>query len=329
MAANHHIFFPQSSNNPASIFIAWLNLGLGIQTCFYSGMDAYARTWLDLVFPVYICVIVGFLVYISYRSVTVTKLLGSSPVPVLATLFLLSYAKVLRTIIAALSLTVLHYPHKNVMVWIPDANVSLEKYIPLALAALLFLLFLFIPYTLLLLLGQWLQTKSHLHLLSWVKSPNLKAILDAYLAPYKPKHQYRTGLLLLVRCALFLVFAFNISGNDSVNLFVICSATSGIIVGFALSGMVYKSWCLNALELSFILNLGILAVTTIYVKVSGGSQAAVAYTSVGIAFLTFVGIVTYHISLKIKSKVRNILCHHENRKCHENREVDPGNLDHN
>ena len=328
VAANHHIFFPQSSNNPASIFIAWLNLDLGIQTCFYSGMDAYAKTWLDLVFPVYIWVIVGFLVYISYRSVTVTKLLGSSPVSVLATLFLLSYAKVLRTIIAALSLTVLHYPHENEIVWIHDANVSLEKYIPLALAALLFLLFFFLPYTLLLLLGQWLQTKSHLHLLSWVKSPNLKAILDAYHAPYKPKHRYWTGLLLFVRCALFLVFAFNISGNDSVNLLVISSTTFGIIVGFALSGMVYKSWCLNALELSFILNLGILAVTTIYVKVSGGSQAAVAYTSVGIAFLTFVGIVTYHIYLKIKSKAQNILCHHENRKCHEKREVDSGNLDH-
>ena len=74
------------------------------------------KTWLELVFPVYIWMIVGFLVYISSHSVVVTKLLGSRPVSVLATLFLSSYAKVLRTIIAALSLTVLHYPHKNVMV---------------------------------------------------------------------------------------------------------------------------------------------------------------------------------------------------------------------
>ena len=303
VATNHHIFFPQSSNNPAGIFIAWLNLDLGIQTCFYNGMDAYAKTWLELVFPVYIWVIVGFLVYISYRSVTVTKLFGSSPVSVLATLFLLSYAKVLRTIIAALTLTVLHYPHKNEMVWIRDANIPLVKYIPLTLVALLFLLFLFLPYTILLLLGQWLQTKSHLHLLSWVKSPNLKAILDAYHAPYKPKHRYWTGLLLFIRCALFLVFAFNISGNDSINLLVICSATFGIIVGFALSGMVYKIWYLNALELSFILNLGILAVATHHVKLSEGSQGAVTYTSVGIAFLTFVGIVTYHIYIRIKSAV--------------------------
>ena len=174
--------------------------------------------------------IVGLLVYISHRSVTVKKLLGSSPVPVLATLFLLSYAKVLRTIIAALTLTVLHYPHKNVVVWIHDANVSLAKYIPLALVALFFLFFLFLPYTLLLLLGQWLCSKSHIYLLSWVKNPKLKAILDTYHAPYKPKHRYWTGLLLLVRCALFLVFAFNISGNDSANLLVISSATFGIFV---------------------------------------------------------------------------------------------------
>ena len=114
--ATYYIFLPQSSSHPTTIFIAWLNLDLGIQTCFYNGMDAYAKTWLDLVFPVYIWVIVGFLVYISGRSVVMTKLLGSSPVPVLATLFLLSYAKVLRTIIATLTLTVLHYPHRNVVV---------------------------------------------------------------------------------------------------------------------------------------------------------------------------------------------------------------------
>ena len=332
VAANHHIFFPQSSNNPAVIFIAWLNLDLGIQTCFYKGMDAYAKTWLELVFPVYIWVIVGFLVYISDRSVTVTKLLGSSPVPVLATLFLLSYAKVLRTIIAALSLTVLHYPHKNVMVWIHDANVPLVKYVPLALVAVLFSLFLFLPYTLLLLLGQWLQTKSHLCLLSWVRNPKLKAILDTYYAPYKPKHRYWTGLLLFVRCALFLVFAFNISGNDSVNLLVISSTTSGIFIWFALSGKVYKSRYLNALELSFILNLGILAAATHHVNQSGGSQGAVTYTSVGIAFLTFVGIVTYHIYIRIKSKVQYIqrgykLLHrngNRNRRCEE----DGANLDH-
>ena len=187
-------------------------------------------------------------------------------------------------------------------------------------------------YTLLLLLGQWLQSKSHLCLLSWVRNPKLKAILDTYHAPYQPKHRYWTGLLLLVCCALFLVFAFNISGNDSVNLLVISSATFGILVWFILSGVVYKSWYLNALEVSFILNLGILAAATYHVILSGGSQAAVTYTSVGIAFLTSLGIVTYHIYMRIKSKVqyiqRGYQLLHRNRNFHRICEENGANLDH-
>ena len=329
VAANHHIFFQQSVNNPTSIFIAWLNLDLGIQTCFYNGMDTYTKTWLEFVFPVYVWVIVGLLVYISHYSVTVTKLLGTSPVPVLSTLFFLSYAKVLRTIIASLSLTILHYPHNDVVVWIHDANVSLVKYTPLVLVALLFLLFLFLPYTLLLLLGQLLQPKSHLCILSWVKNPKVKAILDTYHAPYKPKYRYWTGLLLLIRCALFLVFAFNVSGDDSINLLVISLTTSGIFVWFAFLGKAYKSWYLNALELSFILNLGILAVATYYVNQSGGSQVPVTYTSVGIAFFTFVGIVIYHIYVRIRSKVQYIQRGnnqlHNGKKCHKNNSDNPEN----
>ena len=322
VAANDHIFLPLSANDPASIFIAWLNLDLGIQTCFYNGMDAYAKTWLDLVFPVYIWVILGFLIYISSCSVTVTKLLGSSPVAVLATLFFLSYAKIFKTIISTLSLTILHYPYKDVVVWIYDANLSLAKYIPLALVVLLFLLFLLIPCTLLLLLGQWLQPKSHFFLFSWVRNPKLKAILSTYHAPYKPKHRYWTGLLLLIRCTLFVIFAFNINGDDSINILVTCSTAFGIFIWFPLSGMVYKSWHLNALELSFILNLGILAVATYHVKLSGGSQTAVAYTSVGTAFLTFVGIVIHHIYKRIKSKVQctKHQLQDENGKSHEKSE---------
>ena len=303
--ANHHIFFPQSSIsiNPASIFIAWLNLDLGIETCFYDGMDGYARAWLEYVFPVYIWGIVGFLVYISNRSTRFTKLLGSSPVPVLATLFFLSYAKLLRTIIAVLSLTTLYHPYRTKIVWVQDANIPLTKYIPLVLIALLFMLLLFLPYTLLLLLGQWLQPKSHLCFLSWVRNPKVKAILDSYHAPYKLKHRYWSGLLLLLRCALYLVFAFNVTGDDSINLLVISATalgTSGLV------GMVYKSWYLYALELSFILNLGILAAATYHVNQSGESQADVAYTSVGIAFMTFVGIVSYHIFCRIKSRMKYI-----------------------
>ena len=35
-------------------FISWINLDLGIEVCFYSGMNVYQKTWLQFVFPFYI-----------------------------------------------------------------------------------------------------------------------------------------------------------------------------------------------------------------------------------------------------------------------------------
>ena len=45
--ANHATFFPPNTTNSfLSWFIAWINLDLGIETCFYNGLDAYVKTWL-------------------------------------------------------------------------------------------------------------------------------------------------------------------------------------------------------------------------------------------------------------------------------------------
>lgn len=82
--------------------------------------------------------------------------------------------------------------------------------------------------------------------------------------------------------------------------------------------MVYTSWYLNALEVLFIVNLGILASATYLVNQSGGSQAAVTYISVGIAFLTFVGIAIYHIYVRIK-KVKCIQVY-QLRRIHRKRQ---------
>ena len=66
--------------------------------------------------------------------------------------------------------------------------------------AVVFLAFLLLPYTLLLLLGQWLWTENVCCLLvPWNKYPRLKlrlkTILDPYHAPYKSECHYWTGLL--------------------------------------------------------------------------------------------------------------------------------------
>ena len=70
---------------------------------------------------------------------------------VLATLTLLSYAKLLHTIIAAMSVTYLDYPNgSTVAVWLYDGKIRYlrEKHIPLFVTAIAFFVFLLFPYTL-------------------------------------------------------------------------------------------------------------------------------------------------------------------------------------
>ena len=300
---NRTIFLPVESTDAFSVFIAWLNLDFGIETCFYDGMDAYSKTWLQFVFPVYIWMLVGLVILVSNCSHRFSKLLGNNPVSVLATLILLSYTKVLRTLITAIHITYLEYPTYNRGVWLYDANIDYlrGKHVPLFLAAVLVFLFLFLPYTLLLLFGQWLQAISHLRLFSWVNSARLKPFMDAYHAPYKAKHRYWPGLLLVLRFVLLLVFALNPQQDPSVNLLAILVGT-GILVAWAwVSGGVYRNWCLDALECLFALNLIILVGATYHVNHSGGSQLAVGYTSVSIALATFIGILSYHTFQKLRS----------------------------
>ena len=95
------------SQNVLAVFIAWLNLDLGIETCFFHGMDAYIQTWLQFAFPFYIWIIAGVIIYLSRRSTTIVKLVGSSVVSMLATVFLLSCTKLQRTVITAFSFTYL------------------------------------------------------------------------------------------------------------------------------------------------------------------------------------------------------------------------------
>ena len=160
--------------------------------------------------------------------------------------FFHNYAKVLRTVITAFSVTFLDYPDgSRKAVWLYDGNIEYlhGKHIPLFLTALIALLVLFLPYTFLLLFGQWLQAYSEWKVLSWINK--IKPFMDAYHGPYKNKMRFWTGLLLLLRCALLLV---NSVGDSNVSLLAIATVMFGLTVMVWLTGKVYKSWYLDALD---------------------------------------------------------------------------------
>jgi len=75
---------------------------------------------------------------------------------------------------------------------------------------------------------------------------------------------------------------------------------------------------LDILEISYILNLGILAVATYYVKLAvvPVSQVAVASVSVGVALTTFVGVLLFHAYQQVWPKLLQRIhqLHHEERE---------------
>ena len=293
---NRAIFFPNESTGISKIildilstFISWINLDLGIETCFYNGMDMYTKAWLQFLFPIYIWAIVGVMIVSSHYSTTAAKLFRRHAVKVLATLFLLSFAKLQRTIITALSFTFLTYPDGTKTVWLYDSNIEYlhGKHIPLFIAALLALLFLLIPYTLVLLFIQCLP-KLDCQIFFWVKK--LKPLFDAYTGPYKDRYRFWIGFLLIIRTLLFLIFTL---GNPGLNLAAI-SVTSTCL---AFTPAVYKKAWLSLLEYSLLLNLSAVSVATFYCRYTQFSckQAVVVYISVGAALITFVTIMVYHL----------------------------------
>ena len=317
--ANHAVFFPlgksEGFSSLLSVFIAWLNLDLGVEVCLFRGMDAYIRTWLQFVFPIYIWILVGLMICSSRYSTTIARLSGSNTVSVLATLFLLSYAKLLRTIISAISFTTLTDRHGNTAaVWLLDGNMPAMKgsHIPLVIMSIAALVVYVIPFTMFVLLTPWLQARSDYRLLRWVTK--IKPLLDAYQGPYRDKFRYWTGLLLLVRIVLFTIFGGNALGDPRINLFAITTVVATLLVFWVIAGKVYKKLWMKLLESFFLLNLIILAAATLFLKSLEGfsvvrKQAVLTSIMVGSTALVFIGILVYHCCQEVTkmSVFKNIL----------------------
>ena len=301
--ANQAVFFPgRITTSFLSTFIAWLNLDLGIEVCFYNGLDAYAKTWFQFVFPFYIWFMVSIIITSCHYSITVSKMCGKRPVQVLATLFLLSYTKIIRVVITAFSYTVLVYPDGfSKKVWLYDGNVEFLRGKHTALFVVCFLIFLLlsVPYTISLVCIQWLQRFSHYHPFFWVNK--LMPLFDAYIGPYKPKHRYWTGLLLLVRVVFLPIFFINFTNNPAINLLGVAIITSILLACLACAGGTYKSVLNNLFEIASLLNLLLLSVTTFYVVLTGQSRITTTFVSTGFAFMIFVILVFYHAGQQLMS----------------------------
>ena len=319
---NRTIFFPQNNANKftrvLAVFIAWLNLDLGIDTCLHKGMTAYGNTWMQFVFPMYIWVLTLIITYTSRYSVTISKLIGRNSVHVLATLFLLSYAKLLRTVIAAVSpITIRDESGNTHLVWLMDGNVPFlsGKHAALFSMALMTVLHYLLPLTLLTLLAPLLQARTHHLLLRWVV--RIKPLLDAYQGPYKDKYRYWTGVMLTMRLILFTVFATNTLGDPKINLFSIILA---ILLYQMCITYVLKNTLNVVLECFYSFNLSVFALAMLLLKALRKDTEHLTWVMVGSAFAMFCFTLIWHLYMYVPifyetlNMLKSFLKHYRRRR---------------
>ena len=309
--ANADTFFPTTDSRDylgfLKTFIAWINLDLGIETCFYNGMDALAKALLQFAFPLYIWSISGVIIFLSSRSFRVSKLIGNNAVKVLATLILLSYAKLLRAVLNGLAYVELEFNDANVSfkdraVWQLDGNVPFadKKHIVLFVTALAIGLIM-LPFTLTLLFIQPLQRHSHRRLCCHIR--RLMPFFDAYTGAYKHRNRFWPGLLLSTRVILLIIHALNLSSDPKLNMMAIASTAIVLVtIAWLTRQGIYRKIHVDFLEALSIINLGVLCLVTAY-NLSAGtrrSQTILTSISVSIALLTFAGVVCYHILTRVR-----------------------------
>lgn len=127
-------------------------------------------------------------------------------------------------------------------------------------------------------------------LFSWVQ--RFKPLLDSYTGPYKDNYHFWTGLLLLIRVFLFIIFALNVNNNPTINLTLIIATCSILLI--AIQPGIYRNMLLGIIESSLYVNL--IVFSTVTMVLMGDTETVyqyritAVYVFVGLALLTFLAI---------------------------------------
>uniref|UniRef100_A0A1X7T1T3 TRP C-terminal domain-containing protein n=1 Tax=Amphimedon queenslandica TaxID=400682 RepID=A0A1X7T1T3_AMPQE len=296
-----------------SQFISWINMDFGIETCFYNGMESCGKTGLQFVFTVYLWALILLIIFLSKWSMKLTRLMGNNAVPVLCTLLLLSYTKLLRTIFSILSFDKIYQMSNpdeisnntdemcnTSLVWSVDGTIDYANdcHLYLAITALLVLTFVVLPYTMLLLLfplWELCRSKCTNCTTCYIK---LKPFFDAYAGPYTDSFRFWPGMLLVVRIILAAVVATKAQNEEDTGV-----APLGLLVAVVVILLtalflkaVYKSPKLNGLDEFFLICL-LITTVAIYVSKNSNDSSGVNITQIIVftfAFVCFLGIIAYH-----------------------------------
>jgi hypothetical protein len=283
-------------------FISWLNLDFGIETCFFNGMTAITKTWLQFVFPIYLLLLV-FLLAVFVRFITsyskfqfITRwFLHINFINVFATILLLSYSKFIQIMFNVFSVSPVHCDNLVIYEWSFNGNLEYAtgQHLYLLIFECIFVVIFVVPYTMFVI---GLPVVEKLPVIPkcgglWLK---IKPFCDAYGSPYNDRYRFWTGLLIVCRIILVVPSSLLSVRDYSVLIIFIVIVLLALIV--VIRGP-YKSQFLIILEVWFLLN--VLGVTSLSLASDQYGRIG-AVVSVALTFITFIGIVIYHLAVRLK-----------------------------
>jgi len=279
---NNHYFNSQDKLvSPLVLYLIITNLGSCFEMCFYNGMDIYVKKWMQLFYPTYLAFIAIIFIIASRYSGRLYRLTHNRSLPVLATLFMLSYTGILKIISSVFLYTTIISLPSNIphIVWSLYPNIPLWKLLFLIIVCVVLFMFL-LMFNVILLFTKPLMRFKIIH--------QFKPMIDAFQGPFKHHCYYWIGLQLLLRNVLFLLSA--LVKDLGIDIGCIIIVVISIIHSYI---QPYKSKVINFQEVLLLFNYTILCIFSF----SGSELQGVIILNilVGISLVHFLSIVVYHM----------------------------------
>ena len=292
-----------------NVIFSLLNLELGFSVCLYNGLNALIKTALQFVFPVYLWLIVLMLVIISKRSSYVANLTIHSSIQVLATLFYLSFAKLLLTAIDIFIPVNVQTPHGEFTVWYVDGNIPywrISGHVVLFITAIITSIFYFLPFLLWNTCGSLLARR-----LRWIKKR--RNLIDAYQGQYRDGWGWWFGARLWLLVCSYISYALLRGNNPSLLLLLHLV----FLAPFTFIQVYYKPYrgkWVNTFECVILIDLLLLEFITLYGQLKGDVSITEPYISVlmFLVLLILISLMGWHCiryltMYKVGRKIRDCL----------------------
>ena len=309
---------------------------LKIPFCVWNGSSTTDVMFFEYICSFYLWLLVIIIIIISRCSTKVSNLTVGSSVQVLVTLMFISFSNLLSISLNILTSARIHQlspdgSTSSRSVWFTDGSVLYGKdplHIILMCTSIVVILFFVVPFILVGLFGAKLFRFR-------LMAMYLRPFIEALHGPYKDKHRYWFGLMLIIRTLVHIISA-SLDSNKTTLLLLAFT----VIIGFYVLGLSlvkpYKIKILNGLEILF----GVILLVNLMVSSSASSLSVieiVASISVsGGGVLCFI-LLVYHIRIGlnrnrcIRKLLRKKCCNFQTKEeyyeslpplIEENREVD-------